>query len=144
MWDFWLYQGDESERTHTPLGIVTEFVGEVKSCYPSRPFIFVADSYYGSLEACLMLNSKKFGCLFEVVKLTYHRDCFQKHLHQELKKREWQYTQNKNVVALSYFDKSKVNILPNFIQIENKVENKQRTSTLPLGIACYRLWCWGP
>ena len=51
-------------RVHSPFQIVSDFAEQVQKYYPSQPFFFVADSYYGSLEATYDLHYKQLGCLF--------------------------------------------------------------------------------
>ena len=100
LWDFWLYQGKESIRVHSPKQIVIDFVDEIQLYHPLQPFIVVADSYYGSLEAAYALHYKNLGCLFSC-KANMPSRLFSQHLHTMVAKSEWKEVHNKEMSAIT-------------------------------------------
>ena len=63
LWDFWLYEGDDSQRSAKPMNIVLGFVSNATR-QQDKPHIIVADSYYESLKLVEKLHEIKLGCLF--------------------------------------------------------------------------------
>ena len=101
LWDFWLYQGKDSTREHSPRIIVKEFADQIDKYHPQKPFIFVADSYYGSLEAAYDLYYRKFGCLFSC-KANMPSRLFSQHLHETLAKSDWKEIHNREMSAITF------------------------------------------
>jgi hypothetical protein len=50
LWDFWLYKGEDSERSSSPTNIVIDFAKIAIQQQTNKPHIIVANSYYGSLQ----------------------------------------------------------------------------------------------
>ena len=64
MYDFWLYQGSDSERNTKPPGsIVLDFVNRLIATTVPEPYIVLADSFYSSLKLAIQLHRQNLGCL---------------------------------------------------------------------------------
>jgi hypothetical protein len=138
LWDFWLYQGTESERSGKPADIVMDFVFNALR-EQHKPHIIVADSFYGGLKLAEALHEKKLGCLFSC-KSDRPSYLFSKCLHNDLAKGEFQYINNRNFSAMTYYDKSKVNLVTNLFAIHKLTQNSNQSKSLPLGLYWYRKW----
>jgi hypothetical protein len=139
LYDFWLYEGDESERVHRPQQIVLDFVNTAQSLNPGMPFIVTADSYYGSLSLAEALYDLKVGCLLSC-KANMPSSLFTDLLHVNLKKRSWHCIDNKYFSAISVYDKAKLNLLTNLFPADRAIYNTERTTRLPWALYYYRRW----
>ena len=139
LWDFWLYQGKESTRIHSPKQIVLDFADIMVQHHSLQPFIIVADSYYGSLEAAYALHYKKLGFLFSCKKNMPSR-IFSQHLHTLIQKSQWQEIHNREMSAITFWDKAKVNLLTNIMNGGKSITNSSKTLTLPASLYYYRKW----
>jgi hypothetical protein len=65
LWEFWLFEGDDSTKGNTKKELVLDFVSIVEEYYTNgRQFILVADtSYYGTYEFAKELVERKFPFL---------------------------------------------------------------------------------
>lgn len=142
LWDFWLYQGEESEREHKPATIVLDFAERISKTEPARPHIMIADSYYGSLGVVEQLNKMKWGALVSC-KADRPSFLFTDKLHVDLEKGQFNSIHNRYFSALSYYDKARVNLISNFIATHRIVQNQDNTKRLPAGIYWYRKWLGG-
>jgi hypothetical protein len=141
LWDFWLYQGEEFERQHSPTEIVLDFArNAIKDSYKCH--IMVADSYYGSLQLAMKLNEMKLGCLLSC-KSDRPAFLFSNYLHNGLSKGEWSYVNNRHFSAITYFDKARVNLISNVFKINKTVSSNVGNKKLPAGIYWYRNWLGG-
>jgi hypothetical protein len=142
LWDFWVYKGSESERTHTPTGIVVDFVkNAIQQQY--KPHIVVADSFYGSLQLAEELHKMKIGCLLSC-RSDRPSAIFTNTLHPLVsKKGDLASIHNSKFYAMTMYDKAKVNLISNILNLNKTVSNLQRTKWLPLGICWYRKWLGG-
>lgn len=137
LWDFWLYQGEESEREHSPTAIVVDFVqNAIKEHY--KPHIVVADSYYGSLNLAETLHNMKIGCLLSC-KSDRPSFLFSNTLHNEIDtKGDFASIHNRQFSAMTYLDKAKVNLVSNILNMNKSIASSDNSKTLPLGIYWYR------
>jgi uncharacterized protein YihD (DUF1040 family) len=141
IWDFWLYKGDESERSTKPMDIVLDFVLNATKTQ-HKPFYVVADSYYGSLKLAEILHEKKIGCLFSC-KSDRPANLFSKFLHNNLEKGSFNYTNNRDFSAMTYFDKAKVNLITNLFLCNKIAQNSTQKKSMPVGLYWYRRWLGG-
>jgi len=141
LWDFWLYEGTESERSAKPMNIVLDFVSNATR-QQHKPHIVVVDSYYGSLKLAEKLHKMKLGCLFSC-KSDRPSNLFSNFLHQDLEKGNFNFTNNTNFSAMTYFDKAKVNLITNLFLTNKMAHNSNGLKTLPLGLYWYRKWLGG-
>ena len=141
LWDFLLYQGEDSEREHTPTAIVMDFAkSAIKNIF--KPHIIVTDSYYGSLNLALELDKYKLGCLLSC-KSDRPAFLFSNHLHKDLDKGEFTSINNRHFSAMTYYDKAKVNLITNLFNTNKTINSQENNKTLPLGIYRYRKWLGG-
>jgi hypothetical protein len=141
LWDFWLFQGAESERKHTPTDIVIDFAKNAIKDY-AKTHIVVVDSYYGSLKLALELQKLNLGFLMSC-KSDRPAFLFSHYLHQGLNKGEFASVQNRQFSAMTFYDKAKVNLLSNVINTNKTINNSSNSKSLPLGIYWYRKWLGG-
>lgn len=139
LWDFWLYQGKDSIRKHSPRDIVADFRIEVEKCHPNQPFIFVADSYYGSLAAAYDLHYAKKGFILSC-KSNQPSRLFSQYLHTMVAKSEWAEVHNREMSATTFWDKAKVNILTNLMNGGKAMKSNSATKVLPAALFYYRKW----
>lgn len=141
VWDFWLYQGNESERSGKPMNIVLDFAtNAIKEQH--KPHFIVADSYYGSLKLAEELHSRQFGFLLSC-KSDRPAYLFSKFLHEDLKKGGYNFTNNAHFSAITYFDKAKVNLISNLFLTHKEASNSTQSKSLPMGLYWYRRWLGG-
>lgn len=139
LYDFWLYEGEESERVHKPQQIVLDFVDNVQALNPGMPFIVAADSYYGSLSLAEALHNRKVGCLLSC-RANMPSFLFSGWLHTNLPKRHWNCVDNKYFSVISINDKAKINLVTNLWQADKIIYNHDRTQKLPWALYYYRKW----
>jgi hypothetical protein len=139
LWDFWLYQGEESLRKHRPKEIVDEFSDIVLQYFPQRPFIFTMDSYYGGIDAAYSLHYKNLGVMMSC-KANMPSRLFSQHLHTGIEKGEWRETHNKEFSALTYYDKAKINLLTNLMLAGKSIHSPTTNKVLPVALYYYRQW----
>lgn len=139
LWDFWLYQGEDSQRKHRPKDIVDEFSDVVLKYFPSRPFIFTMDSYYGSLDAAYLLHYKKQGVMMSC-KANMPSRLFSGHLHHRVVKGKWNEVHNKEFSAITYHDKAKINLLTNLMLGGKSIYSPTSDKVLPAALYYYRQW----
>ena len=131
-----MYQGKDSTKEHSPRIIVKEFADQIDKYHPQQPSIFVADSYYGSLEAAYDLHYRKFGCLFSC-KANMPSRLFSQHLHETLAKSEWKEIHNREMSAITFWNKAKVNLITNLMNGGKSMTSKSTTKVLPSALYYY-------
>jgi hypothetical protein len=137
--DFWLYQGEE-DRPSDPTNIVLNFVDTALQEH-YKPHIVVTDSYYSSLKLAEALHSRKIGCLLSC-RSDRPSHLFTNTLHHSIEKKgESAAICNRNFYAMTYYDKTKVNLISNVINLNKWITCNSRS--LPLGICWYRKWLGG-
>jgi hypothetical protein len=141
LWDFWLYEGHESERSGKPIEIVQDFVNNATR-EQHKPHIVVVDSYYGSLKLAQILHAKKFGVLFSC-KADRPSYLFSSLLQQNLAKGEFQYINNYHFSAMTYYDKAKINLLTNLFPVQKMIHDSSGVKSLPQALYWYRKWLGG-
>lgn len=142
LWDFWLYQGSESNRSGKPAEIVLDFMKTVETNGGAKPHVVVVDSYYGSLKLAKKLHELKYGFLLSC-KSDRPVFLFSDYLHNGLIKGEFSFIHNRNFAAMTYYDKAKVNLITNLFNTCQQTVNSTNTKKLPLGIYYYRKWFGG-
>lgn len=138
MWDFWLYEGSDSNYSGKPYDIVLDFIQNVLK-YGYKPYIVVANSYYGSLKLAEDIYNLKLGYMFSC-KSDRPSKLFSDHLHKDLHKGEFHSIQNTSMSTISYYNKAKVNLVTNIINTNKVIANSNNTKQIPLGIYWYRKW----
>lgn len=138
LWDFWLFEGDESERDSKPDEIVKGFVNSVISKQDRKTHIMVTDSYYSSLHLAEWLHAAKWGALLSC-KADRPSFLFSWSFHPGIEKYDVVSLRNRNFSALTYFDKAKVNIITNLFEGEEFVKDSN-DRILPRAIYQYRQW----
>lgn len=139
LYDFWLYQGKESERIHKPLDIVVDFVKVAEQNTSGLPFIVVADSYYGSANLATQLHDMGHGYLLSC-KADMPSYIFSDYLHLNIKKQTWFGMNNSTMSAVTAFDKAKVNLLTNLFLGDTAIANAAGTKQIPQSLYYYRMW----
>lgn len=139
LYDFWLYEGDESERVHKPQQIVLDFVNVAQSKNAGTPFVLVADSYYGSLSLAEALHQLKVGCLLSC-RANMPSFLWGNYLHIDLKKGEWHSINNKYFSALTVYDRAKINLVTNLFISDRPIYNHDHSMKLPWSLYYYRKW----
>ena len=142
VWDFWLYEGKESERDHSPTEIVLGFIKEVQKKESIRPHIITVDSYYGSEELVKKVDQMKWGIVASC-RSDRPSKLFSDFLHYKLTKGDHSCISNSKFSAITYYDKAKVNILTNMWVGDKVIKDPKTKSTLPIGIFWYRRWLGG-
>jgi len=123
------------------MNIVLDFISNAIR-QQHKPHFVVADSYYGSLKLAEKLHEMKLGCLFSC-KSDRPANLFSKLLHDDLKKGDFNYTNNKQFSAMTYFDKAKVNLITNLFLTNKIAQNSTGSKSMPLGLYWYRRWLGG-
>ena len=141
LWDFWLYEGSESERSGKPTDIVMDFATNVTKIQ-HKPHIIVADSYYGSLNLAQQLHNMKLGCLFSC-RADKPTDLFTGYLHNGLTKGNFNHINNRTFSAITYYDKAKVNLLTNVFLGNRMIYDSTKQKSLPISLYWYRKWLGG-
>jgi hypothetical protein len=142
LYDFWLYQGEESRRNHSPTGIVLDFADAIIKESPGLSYIWVADSFYGSLNLAEELHSRNQGCL-----LSCRSDrpsfLFNNFLGNKLEKKHWASIDCQKFSAITVHDKAKVNLLSNLMKTWTPLQHPKTGTSLPQGLYYYRKWLGG-
>ena len=137
IWDFWFYEGEESGRSNQPTQIVLDFMKQITSIYGQKLHIVVADSYYGSYELAIELNTQNFGC-FLSCRSDRPSKLFSQHLHKELIKREWNCINNSQFSAITYYDKRKVNLISILVTLSKQFQISTTEKKLSFAIYWHR------
>lgn len=139
LYDFWLFEGNESERSHLPHEIVMGFVDRIQAKSSGLPYIIVADSYYSSLDLAIQLYQRKLGCLLSC-RADRPSALWSKYIHKGLQKGQWTRAECRDFSAVSYYDKAKVNLLTNLFLGCKPIQNSNQTKQLPQALYYYRKW----
>jgi hypothetical protein len=139
MYDFWLYEGEESGRSHKPTDIVTDFVDDVKLTHGNLPFVVVADSYYGSLTLAKALQQQNVGYILSC-RANTPSIVFSRYLHVGLKQHSWHIMNSRKVSAVSAYDKAKLNLLTNIFDGGIPILSSDGRKRLPQAMYFYRKW----
>jgi len=116
-------------------------VNEIQKYYPKHPFIFIADSFYGSFDLAKELHKKKLGFLFSC-KANSPAFLFTNYLHETtLQKGQWCWTSSTRFSAVTWRDKAKLNLLTNLFIAGKSVSSKSDPSkSMPIAAYYYRAW----
>ena len=116
IWDFWLYKGSKSERSTKPMDIVLDFVSSATKIQ-HKPLYVVA-------HIMKVSNWQKHFIKRKLdVFLVANLNLFSKFLYNDLKKDSFNFTNNRNFSAMTFYDKTKVNLITNLFLTNKMAQN---------------------
>ena len=99
----------------------------------------MTDSYYESLKLEEALYQKKIRCFFSC-KYDRPSNLFSKFLYNDLKKGNFNFTNNRDFSAMTFYDKAKVNLITNLFLTNKVAQNSTQSKAIPVGLYWYRRW----
>ena len=115
IYSFWIYR-EKKNTIHNakPHQILLDFANILNK---TNKHIIYFDSYYDSSDLAKLLHDKEYNFVLSA-KSNRPTWLFKDYLHKKLKKNEWNWRQNNNVIAVSFWNVKKCNFYSNCYSIK--------------------------